>query len=65
MPPSIKYWPGHGNPFWNEKYDFALSYNGNLYKLANFIDTNGDGFYDPSEGDIPSLDFNCKISVPN
>ncbi len=49
IPDNIKYWPGRGNPFFNEKYDFPLP----DQNLGDFYDEIGDGKYDPCGGDFP------------
>ncbi len=45
----IKYWPARGNPFFEEQYDFSLP----DQNLAEFWDQNGDGSYNPCDGDYP------------
>jgi len=52
VPAVILNWPAHGNP--------AL---GVAENLAPFVDVNGDGLYNPSEGDYPCVpgDFNVYI----
>ena len=46
IPPSILNWPGNGNPAFNHtKY------------LAPFHDRNGDGIYNPYDGDYPDFDL--------
>jgi len=50
----IKYWPGAGNPFFSEKYDFDLP--NHVYGLAPFYDYEGNGIYNPAEGDFPVLE---------
>lgn len=47
----VKYWPARGNPFWNEKFDFPLP----DQNLGDYWDENGDGIYDPCDGDYPIL----------
>jgi len=49
---SLLEWPGRGNPFFAGKVGFSLPSNKNL---APFFDVDGDGIYDPSTGDYPSL----------
>jgi len=44
MPLSISQWPVNANP------DLGLN-----YFMAPFVDTNGNGFYDPSNGDYPKI----------
>lgn len=53
VPDEVKYWPGRGNPYWNEKYDFPLP----DQNLGNFWDEIGDGIYDPCDGDFPVIDI--------
>ena len=43
-PVSIAVWPGNGNPAFGESH-----------YLAPFIDANGDGIYDPANGDYPNI----------
>lgn len=50
---NVKYWPGKGNPYWNEKFDFDLP----NQELATFFDYDKNGIYDPCKGDLPSLNF--------
>lgn len=46
IPSSILTWPGNGNTARNEDQF-----------LAPFTDVNGDGIYDPNQGDYPGYDF--------
>src|SRR5262249_33923030 len=46
LTPDIQSWPGNGNT--------AL---GQQHYLAPFVDVNGDGVYNTSDGDYPSYDF--------
>lgn len=46
IPASILTWPGNGNTARNEDQF-----------LAPFVDVNGDGIYDPNQGDYPGYDF--------
>ncbi len=50
---SIKYWPGKGNPYWNERFTFDIP----LQNLADFWDEDGNGQYDPCQGDFPVIDI--------
>jgi len=54
IPASIKYWPGRGNPFWNEKFNFPIP----DQNLGDFWDepTSNAG-YNPCEGDFPVIDI--------
>ncbi len=45
MPDAIRNWPARGNP------NMELP----DQNLAPFVDTNGDGFYDPAQGDYPEI----------
>jgi len=49
IPDDVKYWPGRGNPFWNQKFDFDLP----NQNLGEFFDMDSDGMYDPCNGDYP------------
>ncbi len=51
IPDAVKYWPGQGNPYWREKYDFDLP----DQPLGAFYDELGDGVYDPLTGDFPTI----------
>ena len=42
IPEDILYWPGIGNPYWNDKYDFELP-EGEADRLGAFWDEDGDG----------------------
>lgn len=58
IPDRIKYWPGMGNPFFNEKFDFTLP----AYSqgVAPFFDFQGNGLYHPEQGDFPVIgNANC------
>lgn len=48
----ILYWPAQGNPYFEEKYGWKLP----DQPLANYIDDNNDGYYDPCLGDYPIID---------
>jgi hypothetical protein len=55
IPAPIKAWPAKGNPYFYSYYLFPLpSDDGNL---APFYDQDGDGFYEPLQGDFPALDL--------
>ena len=50
----VKYWPGQGNPFWREKFTtFSLP----DQPLGAYWDDNGDGIYNPCDGDFPLIDI--------
>lgn len=53
IPANVKYWPGKGNPYWREKYNFDLP----NQSLGAFWDENEDGIYDPCDGDFPSIEI--------
>ncbi len=63
----IRYYPGKGNPYWLEKFDFELPSTGQ--GLGSFWDEDADGLYDPCQGDFPLIDirgcepFNRKQAV--
>lgn len=48
----LKGWPAKGNPFFAEVYGFELPFQ----DLAPFADFNGDGIYNPKEGDHPVIE---------
>ena len=54
IPDDVKYWPGQGNPYWNEKYDFPLPTD---QSLGAFWDENKDDIYDPCDGDFPTIEI--------
>jgi len=54
IPRSILEWPAHG--------DRAK---GQAYYLAPFFDEDGDGFYDPNNGDYPYYDLGNKLCPTN
>ncbi|MEM9545565.1 MAG: hypothetical protein AAGA77_06305, partial [Bacteroidota bacterium] len=53
IPDDVKFWPGRGNVFFNEMFDFPLP----DQNLGNFWDEDGDGKYEPCEGDFPVIDI--------
>ena len=53
IPDDVKYWPARGNPFFNEAFDFSLP----DQSLASFFDEDGDGQYNPCNGDFPVLNL--------
>ncbi len=55
IPEDVKFWPGKGNPFWLDKFDFPLPTSGQ--GLGNFWDEDQDGDYDPRRGDFPLIDI--------
>ncbi len=59
MPDNVKYWPGRGNPYWSEQYDFPLPDQslGAFYDNPNPITGEGDGIYNPCDGDFPTIEI--------
>lgn len=61
IPNNILYWPGKGNPHLlnpsNPSFE-GLYYNDG--PLAPFFDNNGDGIYDPTDGDYPVITADCE-----
>ncbi|HAD15108.1 MAG TPA: hypothetical protein DCF33_22010 [Saprospirales bacterium] len=55
MIPAIYGWPGRGNQFFSNYYNFDLPFD--LYSLAGFYDKFGDGQYGPNSGDYPVLEL--------
>ncbi len=53
--PAIYAWPGRANPFFEDYNDEGLSLPNTLQSLAQFWDADGDGVYNPENGDFPSL----------
>jgi hypothetical protein len=50
----VLFWPGAGNPFWRDKYTFALP---TVEQLGAFWDQDDNGIYDPTAGDFPIIDI--------
>ncbi|HRG64908.1 MAG TPA: hypothetical protein PLV12_03835 [Saprospiraceae bacterium] len=62
IPVDVLYWPGQGNPYWNDKYDFELP----DQSLGAFWDEDGDGLYDPCKGDFPTIEIrDCEPADRN
>lgn len=62
IPVHVLYWPGQGNPYWNDKYDFELP----DQSLGAFWDEDGDGLYDPCKGDFPTIEIrDCEPADGN
>lgn len=55
IPDDVKYWPGKGNPYFLEKFEFELPNTGQ--GLGSFWDEDGDGEYDPCKGDFPIIEI--------
>ncbi len=53
IPEDVRFWPGRGNPFFGQKFDFAIP----DQNLGNFWDEDGDGLYNPCMGDFPVIDI--------
>lgn len=51
IPVSIRSWPGRGNPNFSQIFGWDLP----DQDLAPFVDRNGDGLYNPEEGDYPKI----------
>ncbi len=57
IPQDVLTWPGQGNPFFEDRYEFELP----NQPLGAFWDEDGDGIYDPTQGDFPIIDIrNCE-----
>jgi len=57
---SLIEWPGKNNPFFEVATGFALPAG---KSMAPFFDADGDGIYDPTRGDFPSLGL-TKLEAP-
>ncbi len=53
IPEDVRYWPGQGNPYWREKFNFNLP----DQPLGAFWDDDQDNIYDPCNGDFPLIDI--------
>ncbi|GJM29810.1 MAG: hypothetical protein DHS20C17_24450 [Cyclobacteriaceae bacterium] len=51
IPPAIRGWPARGNRFFHQIHFFDLP--NNSQGLASFWDRDGNGLYEPDEGDFP------------
>jgi len=51
IPDNVLYWPGTGNPYFNDRYGVPLP----EHDMAPFVDHDGDGRYDPAKGDLPDF----------
>jgi hypothetical protein len=59
IPSGVRGWPGKGNPFFAEVHGFDLP---EAEGLAGFFDFDGDGFYNPLNGDYPIIEIRgCDI----
>lgn len=55
LPDNVKFWPGKGNPFFLERFNFELPNTGQ--GLGSFWDENFDGVYNALDGDIPIIEI--------
>ncbi|MEM1319053.1 MAG: hypothetical protein AAGG75_02290 [Bacteroidota bacterium] len=55
VPENVRGWPARGNEFFFETRGFELP--NTIQGLAAFFDRNGDGNYDPTEGDYPRIEI--------
>ncbi|HMO39553.1 MAG TPA: hypothetical protein PKC76_16235 [Saprospiraceae bacterium] len=63
IPTDVKGWPGRGNPFFFDIHQFDLP--NTTQGLAGFWDEDGDGLYDPTQGDFPIVEIRgCFFSTP-
>ena len=62
IPEAVRYWPAQGNPYFEDFYGFQLPQTGQ--GLADFWDEDGNGIYNPLEGDYPALfQRGCPLPV--
>jgi len=60
IPENVKGWPARGNEFFFEIRGFELP--NTTQGLAAFFDTDGDGFYEPLDGDYPRIELRgCDV----
>ncbi len=62
IPPSLQAWPGRNNPFSLDANGFALP---DGQPLAPFFDRDGDGDYNPFQGDYPALEDDPATAIPD
>lgn len=63
IPGGVKGWPAKGNPYFGLIHGFALPTTDQ--GLAGFFDQDGDGSYEPLNGDFPIVDMRgCNNSPP-
>ena len=63
IPFGVKQWPGVGNPFFFSAAGFDLPFT--TQGLAGFYDENGDGVYNPLDGDFPTIEIRgCEEFPP-
>lgn len=62
IPRGVKEWPGRGNRFFFELNQFELPFT--LAGLGSFFDANGNGTYEPQEGEYPDIDIRgCEAGI--
>ncbi len=61
VPLAIKSWPARGNPLFENTMGFPLP----DQELAPFFDRNGNGFYEPSNGEYPLIDASMPGVIPD
>ena len=54
IPENVRFWPGKDNPYFQEKFPFALPQGQNL---GSYWDEDLSGDYDPCMGDFPIIDI--------
>jgi hypothetical protein len=57
---ALMQWPGRGNPWFEGLTGLTLPDR----DMAPFFDLNGDGIYDPWQGDYPVLRTDCEAIIP-
>jgi hypothetical protein len=61
IPRGVKGWPARGNAFFTDVWNFPLP--NTSQGLAGFFDKDGDGDYEPLDGDYPSIDIRgCDLT---
>ena len=53
IPEDVKGWPSKGNPYFTEVHGFSMP--ANVKRFAYFYDRDGNGKYDPMDGDYPAI----------
>ncbi len=62
IPIDVKGWPGRGNPFFEEIHGFELP--DTKQGLAGYFDQDGDGIYNPCNGDFPVIEVRgCEAEI--
>lgn len=63
IPRDVKGWPARGNPFFFDIHQFDLP--DTRQGLAGFWDEDGDGDYNPEQGDFPIIEIRgCSFATP-